>query len=53
MAENLATLQPQQLLDMKKQIEGDIQSCNASFNELRLASQKFMDSKTAIHNFGL
>ena len=38
---------------MKKQIEGDIQSCNASFNELRLASQKFMDSKTAIHNFGL
>lgn len=38
---------------MKKQIEGDIQQCNASFNELRLASQKFMDSKTAIHNFSL
>ena len=38
---NLATIQPQDLYNMKKQIEADMQGLQVSFNELRMATQKF------------
>ena len=38
---NLATLQPQELYNMKKTIEQDMQALQGSFNELRVATSKF------------
>lgn len=48
---NLATLQPQELYNMKKTIEQDMQALQGSFNELRVATSKFQESKNAIASF--
>ena len=47
---NLETQTPQQLLDLKKALESDIQTLQVSFQQLRLATQKFGESKQAVNN---
>ena len=44
----IETLSPQELVDIQKQLESDLQSLRQSFDGMKLAGSKFQESKAVV-----